>query len=226
MRTMTPAERWLDATWPLIRKRLPSAPARVVDIGCGPLGGFVPMLQSNGYDAIGIDPKAPDGQHYQQVDFERADLPRSVDAAIAWTSLHHVADPAEVLDRITRTLTSGGTVLVLEWAWEKFDRETAEWCFDRLGPEDEAGWLHHRRDEWRASGQEWSRYLEDWARREGLHPGETLVRLLDQRLERQVLTRGPYFFPDLVSTTEADEQTAIDAGQIEAGRIDYAGALR
>jgi len=50
-----------------------------------------------------------------------------------------------------------------------------------------------------------------------------MLRLLDERLERQLLTHGPYFFPDLVDTTDADEQTAIDAAQIQATRIDYMG---
>jgi hypothetical protein len=56
---MTPGERWLATLWPLVRGRLPAPPARVVEIGCGPLGGFVPMLRANGYDAVGIDPRHP-----------------------------------------------------------------------------------------------------------------------------------------------------------------------
>src|SRR6266540_1631425 len=52
---MTPGERWLTATWPVVHARLPAAPARVVEVGCGPLGGFVPMLRANRYDAVGID---------------------------------------------------------------------------------------------------------------------------------------------------------------------------
>ena len=60
---MTPAARWLDTLWPLIRTRLPAAPARVVEVGCGSLGGFVPMLRAHGYDAVGIDPQAPDDAH-------------------------------------------------------------------------------------------------------------------------------------------------------------------
>ena len=50
-----------------------------------------------------------------------------------------------------------------------------------------------------------------------------MLRLLDERLERQLLTQGPYFFPDLVDTTEADEQTAIDTAQIQSTRIDCVG---
>jgi len=220
---MTPGERWLATLWPLVRTRLPAAPARVVEVGCGPLGGFVPMLRADGYDAVGIDPQAPKDAHYQRIEFERAELPHQVDAVIASTSLHHVADPALVIDRITSTLTGGGALVVVEWAWEKFDEQTAAWCFKRLGPDDEAGWLHRRRDEWLASGHEWPSYLRDWAQRDRLHRGEVMLRLLDERLERQLLTQGPYFFPDLVDTTEADEQTAIDTAQSQSTRIDCVG---
>jgi hypothetical protein len=52
------------------------------------------------------------------------------------------------------------------------------------------------------------------------------VRLLEERFERRLLTTGPYFFPDLADTTEADEQSAIDAGQIRSNRIDYVGTRR
>ena len=183
------------------------------------------MLRADGYDALGIDPQAPDEAHYQRIEFELADLPRQVDAVVASTSLHHVADPALVIDRITGTLASGGTVVVVEWAWEKFDEQTAEWCFKRLGPDDEAGWLHRRRDEWLDSGHEWPSYLREWTEREGLHPGYLLLRLLDERLERRLLACGPYFFPDLAGNSQADEQTAIDAGHIRPTRIDYVGRV-
>jgi SAM-dependent methyltransferase len=220
---MTPGERWLATLWPLVRGRLPAPPARVVDIGCGPLGGFVPMLRADGYDAVGIDPQAPEQPHYQRLEFEHAELPPQVDAVVASTALHHVADPTDVIDRITSTLTSGGTVVIVEWAWERFDEQTATWCFERLGPHDEGGWLHRRRDEWLASGRDWPSYLSDWAERDRLHPSELLLRLLDERFERQLLTHGPYFFPDLVDTTEADEQTGIDDALIQPTRIDYVG---
>lgn len=214
---MTPHNRWLVSMWPFVRAHLPDAPASVVDIGCGPRGGFVPMLRSQGYDAIGIDPEAPVGPHYRQTEFEHAELPQDVGAFVASTSLHHVSAPAEVIDRLS------GTVIVIEWARERFDSRTAEWCFARLGPDTDPGWLHRRRDEWFSSGQDWSSYLEGWAEREGVHTGEFLVRLLDERFERRHLAHGAYVFADLADTTEADEQAAIDAGEIQATRIDWVG---
>jgi SAM-dependent methyltransferase len=209
-----------------VRSWLPPAPAQVIDLGCGSEGGFVPSLSANGYDAIGIDPQAPAGAQYQRADFERASLPEQLEAVVASTSLHHVADPTHVIDRITARLAPGGRLVVVEWGWENFDEETADWCFARLGPDDEGGWLHHRRDEWLASGLQWPSYLRDWAEREHLHRGDELVRLLNERLQCEFLENGPYFFPDLADTTAADEQAAIDASVIKATRIDWVGAPR
>jgi hypothetical protein len=65
-----------------------------------------------------------------------------------------------------------------------------------------------------------------WAERERLHRGDELVWLLDERLERESLENGPYFFSDLADATAGDEQAAIDAGAIKATRIDRAGSRR
>jgi SAM-dependent methyltransferase len=192
-------------------------------MGCGSAGGFVPILRANGYEAIGIDPAAPAGPHYQQTEFERAELPEQLETIVASTSLHHVSDPAAVIDRMADALAPRGRLVVVEWAWEVFDRRTADWCFARLGPDEESGWLHRRREEWQTSGLQWRNYLRGWAEREGLHRGTELVRLLDERFERTLLENGPFFFPELAETTAVDEQAAIDAGEIEATRINWVG---
>jgi SAM-dependent methyltransferase len=195
----------------------------VVEIGCGHLGGFIPRLLEAGYDALGVDPEAPQGGSFRRIEFERSEIPPPVDAMVACTSLHHVSDPAEVLDKAARTLASGGLMIVVEWDWERFDEATARWCFERLDPPGRHGWLHHRRDEWTASGQPWDIYLRGWARAEGLHSGQTLLRELERRFHTLRCGRGPYFFADLVETSEADEATAIEAEKIRATRIEYVG---
>jgi len=224
---VTPDERWLATLWPFVRNRLPAPPAAVVEIGCGPLGGFVPMLRSAGYEASGIDPEAPEGPWYHRVEFERHEPPGPVGAVVACTSLHHVADVGEVLGLAGSALAEGGTLVVVEWARERFDEATARWCFDRLPvAAEEHDWLQHRRDEWRASGQPWESYCRNWAAEEGIHAGEDVMRELDARFDRQFLGYGPYFFPALTGVSEAEEQAAIDAGEIQANRIAYAGRRR
>ena len=118
-------------------------------------------------------------------------------------------------------LAGGGTTVVVEWAWEDFDEPTAEWAFRRLGSEE--GWLRRRRDEWLESGEPWSTFLQGWARGHGLHEARTLLSLLDERFECRQLSRGPYVFADLPSTSPEEERRAIDVGEIRAIRVDYAG---
>ncbi len=216
-------ELWLSTLWPGLCASLPPPPATVVEIGCGSVGGFVPRLTQSGYRALGIDPAAPDGNSYQQIEFERSELPAVVDAFVACTSLHHVADPAEVLGRAQKALAPDGRMIVIEWDWEGFDAATARWCFDRLGPADEATWLHRQRDAWSASGQTWEDYLRDWTTEHGLHSGRSLLDELNRRLRSLACERGAYYFRDLADTSEADELEAIAAGEIQAARIDYVG---
>lgn len=224
---MSSNQRWLEAIWPTVRSHLPAPPAAVVELGCGSLGGFVPTLGREGYDALGIDPDAPEGNGYRRVEFERAELPPDADALVASLSLHHVADPAEVLDRIASTVRPGGSVVVVEWDWESFDEASARWCFERLDLAAEPkGWLHRAREHWLASGEAWDRYFPGWAAGHGLHSARALVAGLDERFERVACNRGPYFFPELADTTEADEVREIEAGRVSAVRIDYVGRRR
>ncbi len=114
---MATEERWLAAAWPFVRDNAPPLPGTVLEIGCGPLGGFVPRLRSAGYDAVGVDPEAPSGPNYHLTGFESYRGPAPVDLVVASLSLHHVDDLDDVIDRMALALRAGGTVVVLEWAW-------------------------------------------------------------------------------------------------------------
>ncbi len=221
---LTDDQRWLAAAWPFVREHLPPAPAQVLEIGCGPLGGFVPAMRSAGYDAIGVDPEAPDGPDYDRTQFEQRELKEPMDAIVASTSLHHVADLNDVLDRMRSALAPGGALVVLEWAHERLDEPTALWCFERLAPPGgEQTWLHERRESWRASGQPWDTYLEATLREHPMHPGRDIMAGLRARFDTLSLTEGPYFFSSLDGITSDDEQAAIDAQQIQATGIRYVG---
>jgi SAM-dependent methyltransferase len=227
MCAVTPDQRWLAAVWPVVRGQLCDPPGRVLEIGCGPLGGFVPMLVADGYDAAGVDPEAPEQAGYHRVGFEEYDLPGPVDAVVACTSLHHVADLGRVLDLAHGALVPGGVIAVVEWARERFDEPTARWCFGRLpGADGAPGWLAEIRSQWQASDASWEACCRSWAEAKGLHTGQNILRELQTRFATEELGYGPYFFPDLDDTSEADERAAIDAGQIQATRIEYRGHRR
>jgi rhodanese-related sulfurtransferase/SAM-dependent methyltransferase len=225
----TPDQRWLASTYPFILENLPAVPARIIEIGSGPIGGFVPMLRADGYDALGIDPEAPEGPHFQRTYFERADVKQPAEAVVACASLHHVADLADIVERLASVLVPNGVLVVVEWAWEWFDEPTARWCFARLGSDEgteEPGWLRRRRDEWAASGQRWNSYLAGWAQTERLHRVDAITRALQARFDVELLARGPYFFADLDGTTAEDEQAAIDAALIRPTCIRFVGRSR
>jgi SAM-dependent methyltransferase len=151
---------------------------------------------------------------------------------VACTSLHHVADLDDIVGRIASALVPGGMLIVVEWAWERFDETTARWCFDRLGSRDvhevdghdHPGWLWSHRDKWKTSGQPWDAYFSAWAEDERMHKGHDIVRALEARFDTRLLMEGPYVFTDLDGITQADEQVAIGTGQIQATGIRYVGA--
>jgi SAM-dependent methyltransferase len=223
---MTFSGGWLGAMWPVVRAQLPPVPASVLEVGCGSAGGFVPALRREGYDAVGVDPEAPDAPGFHQIRLERYEPPRPVAAVVASNSLHHVDDLGEAAGRMRDALRPDGVLVVLEWAWERFDEATARWCFDRLARDGDPGWLHRRRDDWAASGRTWDDYFPAWAQSHGLHASRDVVRELDARFIRRVDAEGAYFFPDLAGVAPEDEQAAIDAGQIRPTGIRYVGTPR
>lgn len=222
---VAPDQRWLSAIWPRVRDSLPPAPATVVEVGCGRHGGFIPALADAGYHAVGIDPAAPDGERYRRAAYECTTVAEPADAIIACTSLHHVADPALAAEKIAADLAPGGIVVVVEYDWERFDGATARWCFERLDGTESDGWLARHRARWQESGGSWESYFRGWAAEHGLQSAQTILEELERRFETIHRGRGPYFFSELVNTTEADELRAIEASQIHAVRVDYVGRM-
>lgn len=218
-------EVWLAATWPFVREQLAAPPARVVELGCGEAGGHLAALISAGYDATGVDPEAPQGPAFRRVPFEDFWPDTPVDTVIASLSLHHVADPAIVLDHVRQVLAPGGTLVVIEWISECLDEATAQWCFRHRvrDPAQPGTWLAELRGEWAGSALPWDVFFRGWLEHHGLHSASAIRRALDARFVTTHDSTGPYYFPDLLNADAAAEQSAIDAGAIKAGCLRYAG---
>ena len=110
------AERWL-----------PPAPARVLDVGCGD-GAGTRMLAERGYEALGLDPSAPEAPGFRRGRLEDLDDPEGFDAAVASRSLHHVDDLDAAVEALAGALRPEARLVVYEFAIEAVDGAALRWC--------------------------------------------------------------------------------------------------
>ncbi len=151
---------------------LPPAPARVLEIGCGDAGGVVSALVDAGYDAFGVDPRAPAGPRFRQVDFREVD--GEYDAVVAGRVVHHL----QPLDAAVDKLASLAPLLVVdEFAWDLIDPELQAWYEAHHGPDSPGP---ESLDQWR------------W-RHADLHPHDVLLAALRARYDERTLEWVPYF---------------------------------
>jgi hypothetical protein len=193
-------------------EQLPPPPRRVLEIGCGREGGLVEQLVAGGYDALGVDPDAPEGERFVRAEFQTLD--GEWDAVVAGRMLHHVNPLGESLDHLA---TLAPLLVVDEFAWNRIDAAAQDWYEGQ-----------HRM--LRASGHEpyGPASLDDWRlRHSDLHPDELLLRELRARYEELAFERIPYMHRWLGGpSSEGLEQSLVDAGAFPAIGYRWAGSAR
>ena len=217
--------------------RIVAPPARVLEVGCGE-GDLARVLARAGHSVTAIDPRAPErepgGPAFQRTTIEEFSEPGPFDHVVANLSLHHVEDLGAALDKVVNLLRAGGTLIVLEFAWDRIDEATAAWVLERLAPPSPSGkpsWLE-RRLRGRAHGGDGGHHGHGdhagahpagWAE-EGLHGSRRVLTELERRFVELHLEWVPYLYPDLEDgVSEADERTAIEAETINAVGLRYVG---
>jgi len=185
-----------------VLKQLPPPPQRVLEVGCGHEGGLVALLMDAGYDALGVDPHAPEGDCFRRAEYQAID--GEYDAVVAERVLHHV----NPLDEGIAKLASLAPLLVVdEFAWNKIDADAQDWYEKQ-----------HRM--LRATGADpyGPSNLDEWRERHlGLHSDETLLAALRAHYDEQTLEWIPYLHRWLEGpSSEALEQTLVGAGAIPA----------
>jgi SAM-dependent methyltransferase len=219
-------QRWLASEWSFISAALPPAPGRLLEIGCGAAGGIVPAALAAGYEAVGVDPQAPEGAAYRQVPLEEYEPQSSIDAVVSVQALHHLADLDAAVERIDRMLAPAAVIVIVEWAWERIDEATARWLFDRVPAEASSGWASHRREDWRPSGLPWADYRDRWAHEHGLHGWDGVESALANRFDTVRREDVPSLFGDVAEISEETERAAIAAGEISTTGIHWVGRRR
>jgi SAM-dependent methyltransferase len=226
--------RWQQRVEEFVLGQIGDPPARALEVGCGE-GELARVMARAGHSVTAIDPRAPEGPNFQRVRIEEFSDSRPFDYVVASLSLHHVEDLGRALDKIANLLHAGGTLVVVEVAWDRFDEATAEWALERLpaaSSSEKPSWLQRRCWEWaRGGGQGGTRvpaeaHFAGWASAKGFHSSRQMLDEFRRRFDECLFAWVPYLFPHLDDdTSEADESAVIEAGAINATGFRYVGTL-
>jgi SAM-dependent methyltransferase len=227
--------RWQRRVEEFVLGQIGDPPARVLEVGCGK-GELARALARVGHSVTAMDPRAPEGPIFRRVGIEEFSDAEPFDHVVASLSLHHVEDLGRALDKVVDSLRPGGTLVVVEFAWDRIDEATAEWALRRLAatpPSGKPSWLE-RCCRGRACGGEGGGHNHEdhtgthfagWAE-QGFHDSRRMRTELERHFVEHHFEWVPYLYPDLdEATSEADERAAIDAGAINATGFCYVGVL-
>ena len=166
------------------------AGSRVLDLGCGD-GGLVDRFTELGFDALGVDPRAPNHPRLTQERIEVATGLGGFDAITAVMALHH-AELDAVVPALSNLLRPQGRLFVYELGWDGYDERAADWLVRHDSSDADVHYGHRHRQSLRA------RY-----RRRFHHCRERLVRgtILARDVSRVLLVLS--FRPIVPSSIDA-----------------------
>lgn len=203
------------------REQLPPAPARLLEVGCGH-GELTTALSVDGYDVLGIDPRAPQGDLFRRVLLEDLDPEEErFDAVVASHSLHHIRDLEHALDRVVALVGGTGRIVLDEFGWDLIDEQTLDWLWTQRRALAAAGHGDAPPASPAALREEWE------AEHVGVHRFETMRAGLAARFDEVAFEPGPFMWRKTRGVaTEVLETALIDAGAIRAIGFRYAGDAR
>jgi SAM-dependent methyltransferase len=223
---------WQQRVEEFVLGQVGTPPARVLEVGCGE-GELAHAVARAGHSVTAIDPQAPEGPIFRRVGIEEFTDPDPFDHVVASLSLHHIENLGGAMDKIAEVLRTGGSLVVVEFAWDRIDEATAEWALERLpvaSLSEKPSWLGRRCQELARGGRGGNKsraesYFAEGASEEGLHSSRRLLDELKCRFVERFFEWVPYLYPDLgEDTVEADESAAIEARAINATGFRYVGA--
>ena len=190
---------------------LPSAPARVLEVGAGD-GALAQGIAAAGYEVVAIDPASSTDNVRPVPLHELSEPPGSFDAAVAVLSMHHVEPLRESCRRLADVLRPGGTLVLDEFDVERFDAGAARWWLAQHEPSSEG----EPRPE---------AIVEDL--RHHCHSFSDLLAVLEEWFELTQPIRGPYLYRwKLSPAVRSVEEPLIAAGRLPSTGVRVVGTRR
>jgi SAM-dependent methyltransferase len=180
-------------------------------------------MAAAGHEVVAIDPEAPAGAIFRRVRLEEFEDERGFEAAVASRSLHHIDDLDGAMGRLAALLHPRGRLVVDEFAWDRFDAETAAWYLGRLSSLGTRASAPATPEASTSVGACMRAWHEE---HQSLHGFAEMRVALDRRFAERHLSWHPYLYRDLVDHDREEEERLIEAGEIRAVGFRFVGELR
>src|SRR5215211_3316814 len=152
-------DRWQRRVEEFVLGQIGDSPTRVLEVGCGE-GELARTLARVGHSVTVIDPQAPEGPGDPVPTSRRR--------------------PQYGREQYGRSAPRGGTLIIVEFAWDRIDEATAEWALRRLpaaSTSERPSWLERCCWGWARGGEGESHdhgdhaeaHFAECAGKEGLH---------------------------------------------------------
>ena len=220
-------------TFRFVTAHLPSAKARVLEIGCG-RGRLATELARRGVPVRGLEPDREAAQQARRrgVDVVCAGLldheDEPFDLALFSRSLHHIHPLDRAIERVGKLLKPGGTLLVEDFAVEAIDSVTAAWRYETEALLRAAGLPYAPADGPDPDGDPLARWRREHESNPPVSDSAAMRRAVASAFSLETDTSVAYLYRYLVQPDARDDRSSAVGRQLFASetRLIAAGALR
>lgn len=209
----TPAAIPLEETLRFLKRALPPAPLRILEVGAGD-GSIAIELARAGYDVTGIDdssgkPAAAGAERVRwiEADFLHYEEEQPFGAVIFTRSLHHMASAEAAIARASDRLNSSGILIGEDFAYDRVNLPTARWYYDLEAVLVETGILAPSGSEG-TEGNPLGRWRKGHAHDPALLTGHAMLAAARERFELTAADEAPYLYRYFCERLEESERGA------------------
>jgi SAM-dependent methyltransferase len=211
-----PGQLGVEQTLEFLRRVLPPAPARILEVGCGD-GTMTRALAGAGYEVAGLDesiarPESEAGAHAARVQWIETDFlyyepDDRYDVVLFTRSLHHISPVDAALGRAHALLAPGGHVVAEEFAYDRVNIQTARWLYDLESILLTTGLLVEGSPESAISeGNPLGRWRREHASDPPLPTGHAILATAREHFELTAVEEAPYLYRYLCDRLEATDR--------------------